>query len=281
MYPGNLECPVMFQISAIDKSISLINVYKGVLAPQEVDKICDFGEMWDSLSTIVKDYDKRLLWSFPDIKSLEPFDINATSIQNFAHESLRICINNENFKNDDVMPPQLKSHKISIDDENHSFYVRLYPKLNNFEKFRICNVIPEDVVAYYIKHKNLKQYLSSNHMFSIIFSIIYSSTGVEIAIIWALIHRNPYFLNLLFDLGGIDLLKDFIVTKQFEENKTEDEGPDYLYYLLNIAWNEPLSTKFDRTLEKSKLIPKFSDTRMDFLDILILIAKKGKMALFL
>ena len=45
MYPGNLECPVMFQISAIDKSISLINVYKGVLAPQEVDKICDFGEM--------------------------------------------------------------------------------------------------------------------------------------------------------------------------------------------------------------------------------------------
>ena len=276
MYPGNLEWPILFQISAIDKSISIINVFKGILSSQEIDKISDYGEIWDSVSTLIKDYEKRLLCNFPDIKALEPFDINTTSIQNFAHESFRICIGNENFKNNDAMPPRLKSHKIYI-DENHSFYVRLYQKLNNFEKYRIINVLPDDVVAYYIKHKNLKQYLSSNHMFSIIFSIIYSSEGIELAIIWALLHRNQYFLNLLFDLGGIDILKDFIVQKQFEESKTENESKEYLNYLFNIAWNEPLSTKFDSNMEKSTLIPKFSDTRMDFLDILILIAKKGKL----
>lgn len=91
-------------------------------------------------------------------------------------------------------------------------------------------------------------------------------------ILASLLHRNPFFLNLLFDLGGIDLLKDLIVDKQVNGNMDEE----FLAYLFNIACNEPISTRFDQGTESNGLIPKLNDSYMDFLDILMLIWKKGK-----
>jgi len=123
-------------------------------------------------------------------------------------------------------------------------------------------------------------------MFSILFSFIYTSEGSELIVLWSLLHRNPFFLNLLFDLGGIDLLKDIIVEKQLDGRMDSNN----LFYLFNIAWNEPISTvielpvkeevkkeeEFETTYPKPKTILKFNEAMMDFLDIIILVAKKGK-----
>jgi hypothetical protein len=155
--------------------------------------------------------------------------------------------------------------------------------MNNFQKMKIKNCYPEDAEYVYIAHCNLKQYLSSNHMFSILFSFIHSSRGSELIVLCALLHRNPFFLSLLFDLGGIDLLKDMIVEKQLSGLMDEDN----LMFLFNIACNEPISTNIEHGIgEEAKIeevtttsppvFPKFNEATMDFLDILILIAKKLK-----
>lgn len=137
MYPGTLEWPIIFQISSIDKSISPITVFKGILTESEVAKVCDFGDMIENLAPLIPDYQKRLLWVFPSIQKIEPFDINSTAINNFDMECYRLSISDENFKNNDYMPDKMKSHLIKIDNGNYKFYARLFPKLNNFEKFKV------------------------------------------------------------------------------------------------------------------------------------------------
>lgn len=44
-YPGNLECPALFQISAIDKSITPVVVLKGEMTDTERSLIYNAGEM--------------------------------------------------------------------------------------------------------------------------------------------------------------------------------------------------------------------------------------------
>ena len=123
-------------------------------------------------------------------------------------------------------------------------------------------------------------------MFSIIFSYIHTSRGAELIVLCNLLHRNPFFLNLLTDLGGVDLLKDMIVEKAV---KGEVDRKN-LNYLFNITCNEPYSFKIEvprneevkgygseeEKVEKKEVIPKFNEKLMDFLDIIILIAKKLK-----
>jgi len=285
-YPGNLECPAIFQLSAIDKSITPVIALKNILTDKELELVFNAGEMCDnSMSVYVKDYTKRLIWSFPDVGHLESLDINKTSILNFKNEWSKIAISENQFHNNDIMPQAYKSHKVKIDhDSNDIFYIRLQPKMNNFKKMRIQNWFPEDAEFTYIMHNNLKQYLSGNNMFSILFSFIYSSNGSELFVLWALLHRNPFFLNLLFDLGGIDLLKD-IISDKHKEGTIDTVN---LLYLFNISCNEPISTSFEtkqpeenksevETKGAPKYIPKFSESMMDFLDILVLICKKGEL----
>jgi hypothetical protein len=284
-YPGNLEWPALLQLSAIDKSITPVVALKSILTSQELEKIYNAGEMWNnSMQVFVKDYQKRLIWAFPDIAKLEPMDINKTAIENFKWEWSKIAISTSQFYNDEHMPPGFKSYKIMLDSKTEDvFYVRLQSKMNNFQKMKIKNCYPEDAEYVYIAHCNLKQYLSSNHMFSILFSFIHSSRGSELIVLCALLHRNPFFLSLLFDLGGIDLLKDMIVEKQLSGLMDEDN----LMFLFNIACNEPISTNIEHGIgEEAKIeevtttsppvFPKFNEATMDFLDILILIAKKLK-----
>ena len=97
-------------------------------------------------------------------------------------------------------------------------------------------------------HNNLKQYLSGNNMFSIIFSFIHTSNGSELIVLCSLLQRNPFFLDLLFDLGGIDLLKDLIVEKQLE-GRMDDNN---LMYLFNIVCNESISTEIGPKREEIK-----------------------------
>ena len=66
VYPGNLEHPVMFQVSAIDKSISQITVFKGTMTDAELSQIYDYGEMVDDSPSLLKDHKKRLICKFPD-----------------------------------------------------------------------------------------------------------------------------------------------------------------------------------------------------------------------
>lgn len=42
-------------------------------------------------------------------------------------------------------------------------------------------------------------------------------------------------MNLLFDLGGIDILKDLVVDKQLEDSKENEESFKNLSYLFNIG----------------------------------------------
>lgn len=61
-YPGNLECPAVFQISAIDKSITPVVVLKGALTEQELSMVYNVGEMCDnSIQMYVKDYKKKII----------------------------------------------------------------------------------------------------------------------------------------------------------------------------------------------------------------------------
>lgn len=280
-YPGNLENPIMFQLSSIDKSITPVEIMKSNLTDKELSLIYNAGEMCDnSMSVYIKDYKKRLITKFPNTVTLEPFDINQTAIANFNEEWSRICISNTQFHNNDGMPPKYKSHKMRVNNGLKVFYIRLNQKLNNFKKLKIKHPNPEDAEFWYIMHYNLKQYLSSNNMFSIIFSFIHSSKGSELIVLCSLLHRNPFFLNLLVDLGGIELLKDMIIEKQ--ANGLMDST--FLFYLFNIACNEPITTKIEPQYEeikrdsdsiiKPKITPKINETLMDFLDILILIVKK-------
>jgi hypothetical protein len=122
-------------------------------------------------------------------------------------------------------------------------------------------------------------------MFSIIFSFIHLSQGSELVVLCSLLHRNPFFLNLLVDLGGLDLLKDMIVEKQLDGQM----DPSYLFYLFNVSCNEPITTRIEpryeeskgdsETIIKNRITPKFNEAMMDFLDILVLVAKKVHIAL--
>ena len=44
-YPGNLEQPVMFQLSSIDKSITPVEVVKSPITEKELGMIYSAGEM--------------------------------------------------------------------------------------------------------------------------------------------------------------------------------------------------------------------------------------------
>lgn len=178
------------------------------------------------------------------------------------------------FENNEEMPPKYRSHILHLGETDEKFYIRLQPKLRNFQKRKVMNPRPETATFWYLSHTNLKQYLSGNNMFSIVFSFIHNSRGEELVILCSLLHRNPFFLNLLFDLGGIDLLKDMIVEKQLSGGMDEE----YLAYLFNISCNEPITTNFTQSGESSELIPRFNEMYMDFLDILMLISKRGRVS---
>jgi hypothetical protein len=86
-YPGNIEAPIIFQVSSIDKSITPVEIMKSIHTEKERNLIYCAGEMYDnSTKAYVKDYKRRLIVRFPDITSLEPFDINQTAIMNFNEE---------------------------------------------------------------------------------------------------------------------------------------------------------------------------------------------------
>lgn len=180
-YPGNLECPAVFQISAIDKSITPVVVLKGPLTDKELSMVYNVGEMCDnSLQMYVKDYKKKLICSFPNIAELEPFDEELYNTQ--ATESNRIDFSEDEFHNNDSTSAKFKSHEMLL-GEKDKFYIRFQPKINNFKKMRITKPNPEDAVLRYIMHVNLKQYLSGNNMFSIIFSFIHMSRGSELIVL--------------------------------------------------------------------------------------------------
>ena len=239
------------------------------MTKDEVDKIYTAGEMWEnSIQVYIKDYKKRVLTVFPNILKVKEVEANQNDYGEIETQTWRIQMSSENFRKNEEMPFKFKSHVLTL-NKIASFYIRLHPKLSNFKKFVVLTPNPEDALFLYIKHTNLKQYLSGNNMFSILFSFIYSSRGNELMILSSLLHRNPFFLNLLFDLGGIDLLKDIIVDKQMNSNMDEE----FLVFLFNIAWNEPISTRFDQRTESTELIPQLNESYMDFLDILMLIWK--------
>lgn len=225
----------------------------------------------NSVQVYIKDYKKRVLTVFPDITKIKEINPNLNENGEVEVFTSKIQISTDKFRKDSEMPYKYKSHALRLNKQD-LFYIRLQPKWENFKKYVIQHPNPEDAFFIFVKHTNLKQYLSGNNMFSIIFSFIHSSRGSELMILSSLLHRNPFFKNLLFDLGGIDLLKDLIVDKQLNGNMDEE----FLVYLFNIACNEPISTRFDQGVESSELIPKLNDAYMDFLDILMLICKKGK-----
>jgi len=133
-YPGNLEHPLMFQLSSIDKSITPVEILKSPITEEQLSMIYNAGEMWEnSISAYLKDYKKRLIWKFPSVEDITPFDINRTSILNFNNECSKISISETQFHHDENMPLQFKSHLLRINKGLGEFYIRFHPKMNNFK----------------------------------------------------------------------------------------------------------------------------------------------------
>ena len=139
------------------------------MTKEEVNKVYTAGEMWENgIQVYIKDYKKRLLTVFPDVTKIKEIDASYNDWGETDPQINKIQISTENFRKNEEMPYKYKSHimRMSKDD---IFYFRLQPNLPNFRKFVVLNPNPEDALFLYIKHMNLKQYLSGNNIWIICF----------------------------------------------------------------------------------------------------------------
>ena len=132
-YPCSIESPLLFQLSAIDKSISPVYVLKGIMTKKEISNIYTSGEMWDnSIQVYIKDYKRRILTVFPDVSKVKEIDSKQNDSKDIEALTWKIQISSDKFRKDNEMPYKYKSHVLRLTKDDQ-FYIRLQPKWENFK----------------------------------------------------------------------------------------------------------------------------------------------------
>ena len=263
--------PWRIQFQAVDKTLSMVNLFEGVMVQEMIELVYNRGEQ-DLAS-----YDKEIpeIENSKSIKLLAKFPLNLMLNSNIERQWVKkVSVERDSTVNSATFSISIKTLDYPISLKMKPYKPSYLSSINQFNNQKYKKILVENQYKYpVINVLTLKEFMSNNQTFSLIMSILQGyeennkSTNIAIQILAHLMIKNQKFMSIFESIKGIELLKPILI--EYDANNIlKDEMVDLLFQIL---CNDVEAGKCvdPLTYIKDEFLPIIIPSRIDFLNLIL------------